>query len=921
MHVSAGPPRAPQRRRTRAVARLELDELSRKRQRIASAKAAKEAALHADAAAAVAAASSADETGDEEPEEKQLAPASPPPRRAAHDEQKEQDGALPPAPPSAVATRTRAGRGVKRRQPLASADYSWASHSSPPPVPTRRGSSTPVKVGAAFGDNLPVETTPTKAARAPSLLARMEPTPEKNAAPTPPGVLEPADELDDAARASRKAAVARGIAQSGSSSAARKRMISFSPERSPRPENRALALRKLEKNLKTNEKLQMRLEGTPVKTPARATGRALTSPSPGSVNVRRAMSMMSPTTVGSQAASRRASPAKSPGTAGSTSMPISQTIELTYEPLSQQQEHGRENIADAPMTGFASSTSAQKDDAAARVLRREPDTDAEGLPASQTGMASAEVALSQESVDSSVAASDTRDAARDGVDAKSASNYSERAVESEHELPLSQSEPVGAALAAATATATATETAGSVAWAENADAFTSTSVIEDVGLFNCETDVEYTGGVYGEGTDGKVCAAVIGGQKVALKRAKPHEGFPEEEAKRRSAVELHYLRRVRHMKGFLQCLGLCDGIEHTCIALEVMDCKLSDYLRNYGTASAMLTDVSTMSTASLTAVGAAGAGASSTSSKKRRRFTLSVEDTRAMLRQICLPMITLHDHVNVAHGDLACRNILLRTPPKGYEKSFAPEVKLSDFGRVKLPASEPKILDAGFSFFKNCDVGSFGREILYRLLVGEIVPPGCLETRSLHKHLTDVVVTSVPDAARQRLGPFYRLFMRCTGWGVRPSFREILDHLDDLEHFEAADNGLFPLKPSGGASSSCEAAAPGFTSPVAVGRLTSTSASKKSRALETTPHARHGAGKAVNWLKTRSVRVLSAPSASGAALTQSLTPSAGRQQPLLHKKRKTPPSATGTSRRALQIVNQIRSMGADAADKKARKSM
>ena len=39
--------------------------------------------------------------------------------------------------------------------------------------------------------------------------------------------------------------------------------------------------------------------------------------------------------------------------------------------------------------------------------------------------------------------------------------------------------------------------------------FAATSVIEDVGLFDCETDVKCTGGVYGEGTDVKVRDAVI----------------------------------------------------------------------------------------------------------------------------------------------------------------------------------------------------------------------------------------------------------------------------------------------------------------------------------------------------------------------------------------------------------------------------
>ncbi|POM65206.1 Serine/threonine protein Kinase, partial [Phytophthora palmivora] len=75
----------------------------------------------------------------------------------------------------------------------------------------------------------------------------IDPTPEKSA---PPVVIA----------SKPKKNVARGIAQSSSSASTRKRMISFSPERAPRPENRALALKKLEKNIKTNEKLQQRLK-------------------------------------------------------------------------------------------------------------------------------------------------------------------------------------------------------------------------------------------------------------------------------------------------------------------------------------------------------------------------------------------------------------------------------------------------------------------------------------------------------------------------------------------------------------------------------------------------------------------------------------------------------------------------------------
>lgn len=861
--------RAPTRRRTRAVAKLELDEISRKRQRMAAAAA----------------------------ERSQPQPHPQQPMRA----------------PEASA-RPQSARVPRRRAAAAGGELSWASQ-SPPAV--RRATSTPVKVGAAFGENLPVETTPVKAPKTPTRMTRIEPTPEKNAVPSPQDADAVAGAVaGEVAARSAVAAVARGIAQSGSYSAARKRMISFSPERSPRPENRALALRKLEKNLKANEKLQMRLEGTPVKTPIKraTTASAFTSPSPAPVNLQRSFTMASPMTAISQASSRR-SPAKSPGTIASSPMPISQTVELTYEPLSQQTEaeQDKENIATPckSLNGHVEVTVKDQDFAEPEEGRMNDNDDQfGGVPPSQTEDGSAypasEIAFSQESVDQSTFTSGP--IRMDHDDCESSVDNSAVDENAMPESQISQSEP--------TAGPADSSTASNVAWAENADVFTSTSVIEDVGLFNCETDVEYTGGVYGEGTDGKVCAAVIAGQKVALKRAKPHEGFPEEEAKRRSAIELHYLRRVRHMKGFLQCLGLCDGIEHTCIALEVMDCKLSDYLRNYGIQSTV-NDKSAVSAASVTVMG--GNNVAVSSGKKRRRFTLPVEDARAMLRQISLPMITLHDHVNVAHGDLACRNILLRTPPKGYEKSFAPEVKLSDFGRIKVPSSEPRILDKEFSFYKNCDIGSFGREILYRLLVGEIVPPNCLETRSLHKHLTDVVVTSIPDVAKQRLGPFYRLFMRCTGWGVRPSFREIYDHLDDLEYFELSDNGLFPLKPSEStpapalpSEAATTTAAPAFTSPIPLHRMPSSGSKLHKNALETTPHGGRGGGKPVNWLKTRSVR----PSAPAA---QALTPNGGRQQQLLlHKKKKTPPSATGPSRRALQIVNQIRSNG---GDKKSRKSI
>ncbi|OQR90533.1 kinase [Thraustotheca clavata] len=297
---------------------------------------------------------------------------------------------------------------------------------------------------------------------------------------------------------------------------------------------------------------------------------------------------------------------------------------------------------------------------------------------------------------------------------------------------------------------------------EGLPGFTSSSTIEDVGLFNCDRDVEFSGGSYGEGTDGKVSACSINGQKIALKRAKPHDGFTKEQAKRKTAVELHYLRRVRHKPGFIQCLGMCDGIEHTCIALEVMDCKLSDYQRKR--------------------------------MGNKKPFTTVV--AHRLLKQIAQAMVVLHEEVDAAHGDLACRNILVRMPPKGFEDKFDPEIKLSDFGRIKTKDDEPPILKSNFSFYKNADVGSFGRDVLYRLLVGDVLPAQSLESRSLHRLLQDSVVKSLPDGAATALGPYLHLFNKCVAWGVRPTFRMICDHLDSLEFFESFENGLFPLKPN-----------------------------------------------------------------------------------------------------------------------------
>ncbi|OQS00680.1 protein kinase [Achlya hypogyna] len=367
--------------------------------------------------------------------------------------------------------------------------------------------------------------------------------------------------------------------------------------------------------------------------------------------------------------------------------------------------------------------------------------------------------------------------------------------------------------------------------------FTSSSKIEDVGLFNCDRDVEFSGGLYGEGTDGKVSACSINGQKVALKRAKPHDGFSKEQAKHKTAVELHYLRRVRHKPGFIQCLGMCDGIEHTCIALEVMDCKLSDYQRKR--------------------------------MGHKKPFPAAV--AHRLLKQIAQAMMILHEEVDAAHGDLACRNILVRMPPKGFEDKFDPEIKLSDFGRIRTKDEEPPILKSNFSFFKNADIGSFGRDVLYRLLVGDVLPAQSLESRSLHRLLQDSVVKSLPDGAAAALGAYEPLFHKCTAWGVRPSFRMIYDHLESLDFFETFENGLFPLKPNmlqtPNSTGSSNAPASSLVSPNVDGikrnlqfglSSQSKSVSKKPEPYQSPPAKTvkepvPAAQEKVNWLRPRSV--------------------------------------------------------------------
>lgn len=818
-----------------------------------------------------------------------------------------------------------------------------------------------IVVGASLSErsrDVVIERTPTKAAlqsppqvrHRPKLAPQaVVPTPEKtvpasagvepvdsNRSRSRSGLLAAARETHgdetmhepsttDAPIVQTKRVAARGIAQSSSSVSTRKRMISFSPERDERPENRALALLKLEKNLKATAKLQERLDGVDV----RARNDEQPQPQPRSAFTTPSKKSLVRTTQPSPFTNPLRTPVKKRSADGTPlklldtpSAPTNETLEL----ISDDDESGavdgsaggrQELLPTALFTPVKAAPSPAQSD------RRAAGTEAPETTNERLVRRSSQDGVDGEDATAAVAPLSQVEAGDDADCCPTQELYSQFS-EAESAPPLScsqepsqqQQQQVDHVVDFSLASSTE---------------FTSTSVIEDVGLFNCDVDVEYTGGVYGEGTDGKVSAAVIGGQKVALKRAKPHDGFPDDEAKRRSAVELHYLRKVRHMQGFIQCLGLCDGIEHTCIALEVMDCKLSDYLRRYGRSS-----------------GASSSrhGGGATTSASKRRCTLSLDEAKGLLRQIALPMMLLHDQVNVAHGDLACRNILLRTPPKGYEKRWEPVVKLSDFGRIKLPSSEPKILDASFSFFKNCDVGSFGREVLYRFLVGEIVPSACLETRSLHKQLQDLVVKHIPEDAKERLGPYYRLFMRCTEWGVRPTFREIYEHLDDLEYFEMTENGLFPLKPSGGAVPqpaldasflSPDGSRAKFVSSGSKGKFetpngslhqqqqrTSTGAPRLLQSKSTdggaattmAAAAAVGSNKTVNLLKARSVlrntphQVLG----TGGAVTEiqkgnqpprSLAPPSAftpNGRPMLLKK--TPPSA-GASRRSLQILSQI----------------
>ena len=343
--------------------------------------------------------------------------------------------------------------------------------------------------------------------------------------------------------------------------------------------------------------------------------------------------------------------------------------------------------------------------------------------------------------------------------------------------------------------------------------------LRDVGLFNCKRDVLYLGKVLGEGTDGRVEAVKIHGQVVALKTAKRHDNDNVMKTRHRCGREVHYLRQVRHVPQFIQCLGVCDAHDHTCIALEAMDTKLSEYQRQV---------------------------------TRGIKSGLDVPVILDIVSQVAQAMICLHETMNVAHGDLACRNILVRRPR---DRGETLEIKVSDFGRVVDCQDEPEIdvrrlllihhqtssssskqerqpqrddfQHANFSFHRNLDVGSFGREVLFRLVVGDVIPPECLEPRPVHCHVfvnhhhhssssssssggsrqttvahtfSDTYLRYLPPELESKLGSFQDLFYSCVRWGNRPSFREIQQHLCHYathwkHHMRSSDKYWdFPLK-------------------------------------------------------------------------------------------------------------------------------
>ena len=166
-----------------------------------------------------------------------------------------------------------------------------------------------------------------------------------------------------------------------------------------------------------------------------------------------------------------------------------------------------------------------------------------------------------------------------------------------------------------------------------------------------------------------------------------------------------------------------------------------------------------------------------------------------ILHQVCTGMTFLHTTLKIAHGDLALRNILIKTKTSSKKTEKKIEVRLSDFGRIRAVRDEPTLLLNCASFYQNADVGSFGRDVLYRLVVGERINDTYVSSRTLPYDFTDVYVETLPPCIEAKLGVYKNLFYRCARWGVRPSFAEIQTHLYDLEYFTSGENDMFQIAP------------------------------------------------------------------------------------------------------------------------------
>lgn len=88
-----------------------------------------------------------------------------------------------------------------------------------------------------------------------------------------------------------------------------------------------------------------------------------------------------------------------------------------------------------------------------------------------------------------------------------------------------------------------------------------------------------------------------------------------------------------------------------------------------------------------------------------------------MLDTVCRGMQYLHEQLDLAHGDLACRNVLVKLAPDGR----LVDARISDLGRVLRACKNHPLFAPPFSFTQNADVGAFGM-MLYRLLTGEVFP-------------------------------------------------------------------------------------------------------------------------------------------------------------------------------------------------------